>query len=345
LQTDWESLIDVARLKTWMDGQGLFDGPLEDIRPLSGGTQNVLLSFSRAGRRFVLRRPPANPRPQSNETMRREAQILRALSHTTVPHPRLVADCRDENILGVAFYLMEPIDGFNPSEGLPPCYRNSSTFRHRMGIALIDAIATLGRVDFRTVGLDGFGRTENFLTRQVNRWGQQLERYREYRAWAGPNSLPDVSRVAKWLTDNCPRSFQPGIIHGDFHLANVLINQSAPLVMAIVDWELATLGDPLLDLGWLLATWPDSDGSGGVFDIQPWSGFPTPSELIHRYAQNTTRDMSAIAWYEVLACYKLGILQEGTMARAADGLAPAAVGERLHKMAVALLERALSKIG
>lgn len=335
--------IDPVRLAAWMDGHGLGEGPIEGLRPLTGGTQNILLMFERAGRRYVLRRPPHNLRPESNNTMRREAQVLGALAATDVPHARLIAACGDEALFGFAFYLMEPIDGYNVTEGLPAPAADAA-FQRDMGLSLVDALAALGRVDFAAVGLGDFGRPEGFLDRQVGRWKKELDSYGRYDGWHGPDALPGIDRVAQWLTEHQPRSFTPGIIHGDFHLANVMFATETPRVAAIVDWELATIGDPLLDLGWLLATWPDANGAGGVFDIHPWTGFPTADDLVQRYARGSTRQLDAIGWYEVLACYKLGILQEGTMARAQAGLVPMETGQKLHNLAIRMFSRAQERI-
>lgn len=338
-----EAGFDSAHLSDWMGGQGLGGGAIESARRLSGGTQNILLLLERAGRTFVLRRPPANPRPESNQTMRREARVLGALAGEAVPHARLIAACTDEAEFGFAFYLMEPVDGFNAAEGLPPFARDAAAQR-AMAFSLVDALAALGRVDARAVGLHDFGKPDGFLERQVGRWQAQLDGYAKFDGWHGPTSLPDVGGVADWLDANRPTSFVPGIQHGDFHLGNIMFSNQAPEVAAIVDWELATLGDPLLDLGWLLATWPGRDGRGGAFDIQPWSGFPGADELVARYAQGSARSLEAIGWYEVLACFKLGILQEGTMARAQAGLAPLETGAHLHRLAVQMFERAHDRI-
>jgi aminoglycoside phosphotransferase (APT) family kinase protein len=132
-------------------------------------------------------------------------------------------------------------------------------------------------------------------------------------------------------------------MHGDYHLGNVLVDHGRPVLSAIVDWELATIGDPLLDLGWLLASWPDpASESPGLFEVEPWDGFPAAAELITRYAERSTRDLTAIHWYHVLACYKLGILMEGTYARAQAGLAPMDIGVELHQKTLVLIERALA---
>jgi aminoglycoside phosphotransferase (APT) family kinase protein len=277
--------------------------------------------------------------------MRREARMLAALAATDVPHAKLIAACPDEDVLGAAFYLMEPIRGFNPIVGLPPLHTQSPEIRHRMGLALVEAIAKLGAVDYRQAGLAHFGKPEGFLERQVERWQAQLASYVECDGWGGPGGLPGVSTIAAWLCDHRPARFDPGIIHGDYHLANVMYSLDGPELIAIVDWELTTVGDPLLDLGWLLTTWPEDDDLDGEYaDVKPWRGFPTATELVKHYGARTNRDMSAMQWYSVLACYKFGIIVEGTHARACAGRAPRDTGDRLHAQAVRLFERALKWI-
>jgi len=333
-------VVDLGALAAWMDGQGLGSGPLAGVEVLAGGTQNVLLRFARAGRSYVLRRPPPHLRANSNETMRREARVLGALSGTDVPHPHLIAACPEEDVLGAAFYLMEPVDGFNPTTGLPPLHAGDPALRREMGMALVDGIAALGAVDPERVGLDDFGRPEGYLERQVVRWRRQLEGYASLPGYPGPE-IPGVERVASWLEANRPADYQPGILHGDYHLANVMYERESPRLAAIVDWELSTIGDPLLDLGWLLATWPSEASPAAAVGVQPWDGFPGPDELVARYAERTTRSLDAISWYAVLACYKLGIILEGTHARACAGKAPKETGDALHATTLGLFDRAL----
>ena len=333
-----DSPVDLAALAAWMDTQGLGEGPITDAVLLAGGTQNILLKFTRSGRAYVLRRPPPVLRANSNETMRREARMLAALNDTNVPHPGLIAACPDETVLGAAFYLMEPIDGYNPTTGLPEPFASSPELRHQMGLSLVDGIAALGAQDYIALGLDGLGKVDNYLERQVGRWKSQLASYAEFPEWDGLKDLPDIDGVGRWLEENRPRTFQPGILHGDYHLANVMFRFDAPRLAAIVDWELTTIGDPLLDLGWLLATWPEENT--GTVSVTPWEGFPSADELVAHYAKQTTRDLSQIHWYGVLACYKLGIILEGTYARACAGKAPKATGDQLHASTIGLLQRA-----
>jgi aminoglycoside phosphotransferase (APT) family kinase protein len=331
--------VDLDRLATWMDGQGLPGGPIIHVERLTGGTQNILLRFRRNGNDYVLRRPPIHKRAKSDETMRREARVLAALRDSPVPHPGLIAACGDTNVLGCAFYLMEPIDGFNPASGLPAPHRDDPAIRHQMGLSMVDAAAAMSQVDVDAAGIGDLGRREGYLERQSARWQSQLESYRELPGYAG-SELPSVDEVGQWLDRNRPSSWQPGLVHGDFHLANVLFSPSGPALAAVVDWEMATVGDPLLDLGWLLATWPVDERAAAILTIEPSSGFPTRDELVARYRDVSGRDLTALPWFEVLAAYKLGIVLEGTHARACAGQADKATGDFLHAAAVSLLEYA-----
>lgn len=342
-----ETGVDLNVLAAWMDEQSLGTGPIENAVRLAGGTQNILLKFDRAGRTYVLRRPPLSLRANSNETMRREARVLAALAGSDVPHPGLIAACSDEDVLGAAFYLMEPVDGYAPSQGMPEPFASSPELRHQMGLSLVDGIAALGAIDYEAVGLTGLGKPENYLERQVSRWKAQLESYAEMPEWDGRKDIPGVNRVGDWLEANRPAQFRPGIIHGDYHLGNVMYRFDRPELAAIVDWELTTIGDPLLDLGWLMATWPDETEANGsqTVAVRPWEGFPTAGELVSHYGAQSDRDLSHIHWYGVLACYKLGIILEGTYARACAGKAPKETGDALHASTIRLLERALRWIG
>ncbi len=337
-----EETPDLKVLETWMDTQGLEAGPLNDVTRLGGGTQNILMRFRRGERSFVLRRPPAHLRANSNETMRREARVLAALRGSEVPHPDLIAACSDETIIGASFYLMEPVEGFNAAAGpLPEPHASRPDWRHRMGLSLVEAIASLGKLDYRKIGLEGFGKPEGFLERQVGRWASQLNSYEALKDWPGPEAIPGVQRVAAWLDDHCPKDSRPGIIHGDYHMGNVMFSNDSPEIAAVVDWELATIGDPLIDLGWLMATWPIGGKlSDETVATTPWDGFASQEELVAHYGRHSDRDLTHIQWYAVFACYKLGIILEGTYARACADKAPREIGDNLHARTLALFQRA-----
>jgi aminoglycoside phosphotransferase (APT) family kinase protein len=344
--TTWQAAVDLTRLAQWMDRQGLESGAIEEAHALTGGTQNILVRFRRGTREFVLRRPPLQPRLDGNKTILREACVLGALATTSVPHARLIAACDDSEVLGAPFYLMAPVTGFNASgTPLPALHASDPAVRHRMGLSMVEALLCLSAVDPDAVGLGDFGKVTGFLQRQVPRWQSQLEGYAAYAEWPGPAGLPGVDEVGHWLEANRPASFTPGLLHGDFHLANVMFRPDSGEVAALIDWELSTLGDPLLDLGWLIATWPDASGQGaGTINVFPSDGFASTDELIAHYRSRSTRDLAAIDWYVVLAQYKLGILLEGSHARACAGKAPQMLGERHHASAQRLLHNALQRI-
>lgn len=333
--------MNLEAVAEWMSTQGLGEGPLNDVTELSGGTQNVMLQFTRSGRSYVLRRGPRHLRPRSNAVMLRETRLLAALAGTDVPHPGLIAVCDDPAVLGDAvFYLMEPIDGFNASGELPALHAGDPGVRYGMGLSMADALAKLGAVDHVAVGLADYGKPDGFLERQVPRWLAELDSYRQFENYPGPD-LPGLEDVADWLQRNVPTSWRPGILHGDYHAANVMFSPTGPEVAAIVDWEMSTIGDPLLDLGWLLATWRQDDGSS-VFShtLTGMDGLASPDDLVQRYAAGSNRDLSHIGWYTVMAAFKLAIVIEGTLARASAGMADKEVGDQLHEAAVWLFDRA-----
>jgi aminoglycoside phosphotransferase (APT) family kinase protein len=343
-------LVDLPALERWMDERGLPGGPVTGATVLAGGTQNLLLRFRRGGDDYVLRRGPRHLRRASNQVMRREARVLQALAGSDVPHPAFVAG-PGEPESGVAgdavFYLMAPVEGFNPAAGLPPLHAGDAAVRHEMGLNVAEAAARLGGVDHEAVGLADFGRP-NFLERQVERWMGELDSYGELDGYPGPD-IPGVDRVAAWLDENRPRDWRPGVMHGDYHLSNVMISPTGPEVAAVVDWEMCTIGDPLLDLGNLLGTWPigpdpgvESPETAATFVAVGGgiAGLPTPAELVARYAAHTDRDTAAVHWYTAMACFKLGIVLEGTHARACAGKAPKPTGDLLHATTLGLFARA-----
>jgi len=337
--------VDAAAVAAWMDETGLGAGPLEDLRPLPGGTQNVMLRFRRSGRDYVLRRGPRHLRPRSNQNILREITVVSALGTTDIPHARLIAACTDPAVLGDAvFYLMEPVDGYNAAVELPPRVAADAAERHAMGLRAVRALALLGEVDPAAAGLDGFGKPDGFLERQVSRWTGELESFSGLDGYTGPD-LPGVSRLASWLEASRPRQGRTGILHGDYHLANVMFTPGGPEIAAIVDWEMSTLGDPLLDLGALLAVWPEADGVPDLIGtaLSAAGGLPSEREAVAEYARHSGRDLSDLDWYVVLAAFKLGIVLEGTNARAQAGMADTATGDRLHAHALALFERALRR--
>lgn len=336
-------MVDVAVLTSWLDSNGVGTGPVTDVAPLTGGTQNILVRFARDGHRYVFRRPPLHKRANSDETMRREAKVLEALAGSDVPHPRLVASCEDLDVMGCFFFVMESIEGFTATTEVPEPHGSSAPFQHAMGLSMVDAAATLGTLDPSLLGQAQLDRADGWLERQVGRWRKQLESYHELDGWPGPD-LTGIDEIGTWLDEHRPTHWSKGLIHGDYHFGNVMFRRDSPVVAAVVDWELATVGDPLLDLGHLLATWPDANETRTVGLARQLDGLPARDELIARYGEVSGRDMSGFDWYQVLACYRLAIILEGTYARACAGKADAALGQRFHGVAQSLFDQALGLV-
>ena len=340
--TGLDGLVDLDALTGWLHAQGLGSGPVTEATVLTGGTQNVLVRFSIDDQVHVLRRPPRNPRPASWPTLLREARILGALTGQEVPSPALHAVCEDAAVLGAPFFLMEAIDGFHAASTVPELYLSRSDLRHRMGLSAVEGIAAVAALDHEQLGLGDFGKPDGFLERQVGRWLGELASYADQEGY-DPATFPDISRISGWLEAGIPTGFTPGIVHGDFHAANLLFSHTSGDVAAILDWEMATIGDPLLDLGWFVCTWPSERApavSAAVGQLATAGGLATRAELIEHYAKHSTRSVDRIDWYGVLACFKLAIVLEGSYARACAGKTDRAVGEFLRSMALALVEQA-----
>ena len=341
--TDWsdtsETLSDAAQaaLRIWIREQGI-GTDLTDVEPLAGGTQNIVVRLRIDGRTLVLRRPPAHPRPTSDKTMLREIAVLQTLAGSRVPHPGFVVGCEDLDVLGVVFYLMEEIDGFNPGNEITEFYVHDAAARHRVGLSYAADVAKLGQVRWEGSPLVAIKRPGSFLARQVPQWRSAVELYRQQENYAH-DSLPGVDQLADWLESRRPPDSEPGIMHGDIHLNNTMLRRDRPQVAAFVDWEMATIGDPLLDLGWMLICWPvGPDPLGGGEALASLGGLAGRGELLDAYLAAGGRETAHLDWYMALACMKLSVVIEGTWARYLAGLAPQDVGERLHAGAVELIE-------
>ncbi|MCD5422440.1 phosphotransferase family protein [Rhodococcus pyridinivorans] len=325
-----------------MDERGLGRGPISDVQALTGGTQNVMLSLSRSGRRYILRTPPSAKRPNSDDTVRREARVLEALAATAVPHPRLIAAELDTAVMGSAFYLMEPINGFVAPAGWPEDFPAEPARVHRIGLAAAETLAALAAVDHEAVGLADLRRPGSFLERQVSRWRWQLDSYSPGSEYVG---LPadHVASVAEWLEANRPLSECTGIVHGDYHLGNIMLSARTGEVAAVVDWELVTIGDPLLDLAHFLACWPGTEENTAfaeIMPVAPTNGLATEEEIILHYTEKTGSNVEALPWYKVLAAFRLGAILEGTSVRASRGEVPGHIGRQFHRAARGLFEQA-----
>jgi aminoglycoside phosphotransferase (APT) family kinase protein len=310
-------LIDADALARWMDAQKLpgAGAPLT-VRFVTGGASNELFEVRRGDVRLALRRPPRKVPKGRNETMLREYRVLSALRDTDVPHTRAVAACDDPAVLGACFYLMEFVDGWSPmaiGRTWPPPFDTDLDARRGLAFELVRAIAKLSRVDWRARGLEGFGKPDGFHERQVDRWLAHLAAFRF-------RELPGLDEAADWLRRHKPRAYRPGILHGDYQFANVMYRHGAPARMAaIVDWEMATIGDPLLDLGWVLMGWPDPDEDRTGAGYVDYAGMPSRTELMERYAAVSGLPVDEMDYYVILARFKIAIVLEGGYARYVQG--------------------------
>ncbi len=312
-----QGLVDPDRLGPWMDAQGL-PGSGEEVQAtfVTGGASNELFEIQRGGHRWALRRPPRVVPEGRNETMLREYRILKALADSNVPHPAVRAVCAEPSVLGATFYLMDFVDGWSPisEPHWPEPFDSDLGARRGLALELVDAIARLSQVDWKARGLEGLGRPDGFHDRQVDRWYAHLSRF-EFR------EIPGLDEAGDWLRGHRPRNYQPGIMHGDYQFANVMFHHGGPArLAAIVDWEMGTVGDPLLDLAWVVMGWPDEGEvrTGGYVD---YTGMPNRDDLLDHYATVSGRNVDDIDYYVVLARFKLAIVLEGGYARYVAGRA------------------------
>ncbi len=334
------SAINAVLLADWLAVEGISAGPVRNLELLAGGTQNLMVRFDCGDRAFVLRRPPPD-KPLSAATVQREATVLQALAGTAVPHPRYFGHSDDPAIAGGAFLVTAAVDGFNATVEMPGRAGSDPAFRRAMGLALVDGLAALAQVPLTRGALATLGKTEGFTTRQAARWARQLAGYAEMPGWQGPDALGPVAEIGAWLERHAPQATVPGLMHGDYHIANVLFDRATGDLAAILDWELTTLGDPRLDLARLVTSWPDRQGAGLLSrKVVPWDGFPDAEALVARYVEKTGRDVADWPWFKVLALYKYAVILEGSHARAQAGQADATTGARLHDSAVRMIRAA-----
>jgi aminoglycoside phosphotransferase (APT) family kinase protein len=321
-------------LEAFLDAQGLGEGPLE-AEPVGEGHSNVTYLVHRNGGAWVLRRPPRPPLPPSAHDVLREARLLTALEPAAARTPRVLATCDDPAVIGAPFYVMERLDGHVLTATVP----DELAGRHaEIGAELVDALAELHAVDWRACGLEGFGKPTGYLERQLRRFGGLWEHNRT-------RELPAMERVTEWLAAHRPDSPEATIVHGDYRLGNTMFARRAPArLIAIFDWELATIGDPLADLGYLVATWAepgdDEDTLFGLGAVTRRPGFPTRAELVARYEERTCRSLPDVRWYATLALWKSAVFLEGSYKRRLAGTTEDAFFDRLEAGVPAIAERA-----
>jgi aminoglycoside phosphotransferase (APT) family kinase protein len=299
-------LLVLEPFATYLDLLGLGSGPLTATR-IGEGNSNATFLVEREGARLVLRRPPRPPLPPSAHDMLREARVQRALEAVGAPVPHIVAVCDDDSLLGVPFYLMDWLDGRVVTDALP-----GKLDGRDVGAAVVGALAKIHAVDWRAAGLDGFGRPDGYLERQLRRWSGLWE-------VNATRELPEVAELGERLAADVPDSPPATIVHGDYRLGNVMLARDAPArVLAVLDWELSTIGDPLADLGYLVATWSEESSPATALELSPVTrapGFPRRADLARHYAELTGRPLDALPWYEALALWKSAVFCEALYGR------------------------------
>jgi aminoglycoside phosphotransferase (APT) family kinase protein len=307
-----EPLLVLDPLIEFLAANGL-DAP-ENIAavPIGDGHSNVTFGLSTG---VVLRRPPRGPLPPSAHDVLREARLLHALGPTPVRVPTVLAVCDDESVIGSPFYVMEEVQGDVITDSMPEAL-DTPDERSRVADELIDSLVELHSVDWTAIGLEGFGKPSGYLERQLRRFNGLWEHNRT-------RELPEVEQVGSWLAANMPDSPPATIVHGDYRLGNTMFASGSPArLIAILDWEMATIGDPLADVGYMMIHWTrpgDEVGRFNLHSVTTLDGFPNRDELIERYEQRSGRSMQALNWYVTLALWKAVVFMEGNYKRAVAG--------------------------
>jgi len=337
-------LVDEAALRSYLADRL---GPVEAfaVERHGEGHSNETLFVQWGGRELVIRRPPPGETAETAHDVLREYHVMDALQETPVPVPPTLLACEDDSVIGSEFYVMERVHGDVLREAEPEHFADPQ-IREQVGLRLVDGLAAIHQTDPEAVGLGEFGHPEGYTERQVRRWGAQLD-------WAFERTetvreVPELGEIGDWLEANVPPTHPHTLVHGDYKLDNVLFRPGTPVeIGAILDWEMATLGDPRADLGWLLVYWRDAGDpefeearQAPPFTANP--GYPTRRELVDRWESVTGLSFEHERFYRVLAVYKLAGLGEMFFRRHLEGNADDAIYPEMERRVPALAERALA---
>ena len=286
------------------------------LERIGEGHSNITYLVTRGEQRFVLRRPPRPPLPPSAHNVLREWRLLDAIKDTQARAPRTLLACDDESVIGAPFYVMEYCVGSVITNEIPAAL-DTPDERRRMGLSLVEALAEVHEIDWRACGLEGYGKPTGYLERQLRRFNGLWEHNKT-------RELPRVQEVGDWLATHMPDSPAATIVHGDYRLGNTMVANDPPArLVAIFDWELSTIGDPLADVGYLTVTWlqpGDQETTiGSLSPVTRREGFPSRDELVAHYEELTGRSMSSLRWYQTLALWKAAVFMEGNYKRVLAG--------------------------
>ncbi|WP_131536128.1 phosphotransferase family protein [Mycolicibacterium aromaticivorans] len=330
---------DVQRFSTWL---AEVTGQAADVAvtPIRGGGSCEMFRIDRLGETWVVRRAPVAAVSDTAHQVIREARIIEILESQGISVPTVLARSEDPAILGAPFFVMSFVDGdVIRRDGLPEGLRQDPESQDKIGEQLVDILARLHAVDWASTPLAEMSHPHGFLDRQVDRWLGQLDDYRV-------RDLPDVDDLATWLRDHMPKHGDLTVMHGDYKVDNVIWAPTAPpRIACVVDFEMTTVGDPLIDLAWAMIFWPEEGNSialaapGTPNGIHP-DHCQTPEQLVQRYARSTGRDLSDFTWYQVFSAWKLAIVLEGSYAKHVRGQSRNPVHEVFGAIADGLLTRA-----
>ena len=340
----FERIVDRDALAAYLEAQL---GPVEEyaVEHHQEGHSNETLFVTWGDEELVIRRPPPGETAEKAHDVLREYRVIDALQGTEVRVPTTVAACDDEAVIGSDFYVMERAEGDVVRTGEPERFADPEA-RRRIGAELVDRLAEIHQVDLEAVGLEEFGYPEGFTQRQVKRWSEQLTW--AFSVTAEEREVPVLYDVMEWLQNNAPEDHPHTLVHGDYKLDNVMFAPGTPPEIAsIFDWEMATLGDPLTDLGWLLSYWwdekdPDPPASTSSLSatFMTADGYLTRQELVARYEDATGIAFEHERFYRALAVYKLAGLGEMFFRRYLEGNSDDPMYPKMRDGVPALADRA-----
>ena len=338
----FKRLVDREALREFLTAEL---GPVEeyDVERHAEGHSNETLFVDWGDRELVIRRPPPGETADTAHDVLREYRVIDALQDTEVPVPPTLTASDDHSIIGSDFYVMERLRGEVLREEEPETFATPEA-RAKVGEELVDTLAYIHELDYEAVGLGEFGRPSGYTRRQVDRWGKQL-------AWAfevtaDEREVPTLKEVGDWLDDNCPEEYPHTLVHGDYKLDNVMFDSDSAELIAVFDWEMATLGDPRADLGWMLSYWREAkDPTTGreefVSTFMEQSDYPTRAELVERWEEQTGYTFEHERFYRALAVYKLAGLGEMFFRRYLEGNSDDPMYPLMEEQVPDLADRAL----
>lgn len=307
-ELDWQALESYLRehLPPVLEDERLSSAGLE-VEQFPGGHSNLTYCVRFGGLEFVMRRPPFGPVAPTAHDMPREFRLLAAINPHFKLAPKAYLLCEDTSVIGSPFYLMERRNGIIVRQAIPPEIGDDLRMRYEVSRSLVDTLSDMHAIDIRETGLIGIGKPAGFVRRQVEGWAGRWERSKT-------TELPQMTEAAKWLIERLPADPEhPTLVHNDYKLDNVMLDAADPTrVVAILDWEMCTVGDPLIDVGLLLCYWPQADDpelfSGSLRSVTMLPGWMKRADIVERYAERSGRDLSNIKYYHIFALFKLAVV-------------------------------------